>query len=183
VNIRSKSIQLLIPIVFALSCAIQSLAIASHDYAPRAELVRVPVLWGALVESVTDGDTIRVKITGRHYRVQLAYIDAPELAQPYGGRAKEVLAHLINGRLAALEPIDIDQYGRLIAIVYTDGRDVGLELLKRGYAWPYVKYLHESTPELRDRYAFAGYAARQLRVGLWRDPKPIAPWDWRLRAK
>ena len=30
-----------------------------------------------------------------------------------------------------------------------------------------------------DQYEFAEQEAKALKVGLWRDPEPVAPWDWR----
>ena len=31
------------------------------------------------------------------------------------------------------------------------------------------------------RYAFAEQEAKARRVGLWQDPDPVPPWEWRRR--
>jgi len=68
--------------------------------------------------------------------------------------------------------------------VVVDGIDVGLERIKRGMAWAFVRYLKELEPERRAAYLAAEAAARSERRGLWRDPAPMPPWEWRSeRAK
>ena len=57
--------------------------------------------------------------------------------------------------------------------------DVGLAQLAVGLAWHYKRFENEQTPEERGRYAFAEDEARARHVGLWADPKPVSPWDWR----
>ena len=57
--------------------------------------------------------------------------------------------------------------------------DAGLAQLTIGLAWHYKKYAAEQSEEDRGRYAFAEVEARVRRAGLWRDPGPLAPWDWR----
>lgn len=48
-------------------------------------------------------------------------------------------------------------------------------------AWPghYKKYEREQSPEDRVAYARAEKQARAERHGLWRDPKPMPPWEFR----
>jgi endonuclease YncB( thermonuclease family) len=63
--------------------------------------------------------------------------------------------------------------------VLVDGVDVGLEQVRRGYAWHYVKYANEQPAQARLAYAQAEERARAQRVGLWAVAVPIAPWDYR----
>lgn len=87
-----------------------------------------------------------------------------------------------------------DRYGRVLAKVWVappDARcqhpacprtlDVGLAQLTLGLAWHYKRYAPEQSEEDRERYAFAEKEARARRAGLWRDRKPVAPWEWRSR--
>lgn len=48
------------------------------------------------------------------------------------------------------------------------------ELLKAGYTWWYKRY----APKERT-YKAAEFVARTKKVGLWADPAPVVPWDWR----
>ena len=76
-----------------------------------------------------------------------------------------------------------DRYGRTVAMVFVDGRDVGLGLIRQGLAWAYEHYLPEASPEIQAQYSAAETAARVSRLGLWRDPEPQAPWEYRKIEK
>ena len=71
----------------------------------------------ATVLSIGDGDTIRVRQSGRAVTVRLACIDAPETAQsPYGQQARAYLQQRLPiGREVSLEVKTIDRYGRTVA--------------------------------------------------------------------
>ncbi len=51
--------------------------------------------------------------------------------------------------------------------------DVNAHLVAQGLAWHYVKYSKDKG------LAEAEKAASRERRGLWADPEPIPPWDWR----
>lgn len=73
-----------------------------------------------------------------------------------------------------------DRFGRMVGIVSTDQYiDVGLEQIKAGLAWHFKRYEQEQTPENRAAYAAAELIARSAKRGLWRDPEPVSPWDFR----
>ena len=76
----------------------------------------------------------------------------------------------------------VDRYGRLVCMVFVDGTDAGLELIKEGFAWAYAKYLAEASLETQ-RYIAAEALARATRVGLWTDADPQPPWEYRKREK
>ena len=131
--------------------------------------------------AVSDGDTIKVLATDRELlRVRVAWIDCPELSQPFGRRAKQFMSALVFGKNVELHPHAIDRYGRTVAMVFVDGRDVGLMLIKAGLAWAYEYYLPEASPEIQARYTAAETAARVSREGLWVDgDSAVPPWEWR----
>ena len=90
------------------------------------------------------------------------------------------MSTLVFGKDVELRPHAIDRYGRTVAMVFVDGRDVGLELIKAGLAWAYEHYLPEASPEIQAQYTAAETAARVSRRGLWVDGKSaIPPWEWR----
>jgi endonuclease YncB( thermonuclease family) len=67
----------------------------------------------------------------------------------------------------------------IIARVLIDNQDAGLELLKQGLCWVYEKYVGQTSAEIQTSYREAQDAAQAERVGLWQDPDPIPPWEWR----
>jgi endonuclease YncB( thermonuclease family) len=50
--------------------------------------------------------------------VRLAGIDAPEMGQPFGRRAKEAMSTLVYGKLARLDCYKTDRYGRGVCNVW-----------------------------------------------------------------
>ena len=132
------------------------------------------------VVGVTDGDTIRV-LDAEHvqYKVRLAGIDAPESKQPYGARSKKNLSDLIFGKTVTVEFAKHDRYGRVVGKVLLENVDMDLGQIEVGLAWHYKQYAKEQSLEDRQRYSEAEDRARAGRLGLWLDPRPIPPWEWR----
>ena len=48
--------------------------------------------------------------------------------------------------------------------------------------WHFKRYESEQRPEDRRAYADAEVEARKAKRGLWRDPQPVPPWDFRARG-
>ena len=44
------------------------------------------------------------------------------------------MSNLVFGKDIAVYPHTIDRYGRLVAVVYVDGVDAGLQMLRQGFA-------------------------------------------------
>ncbi len=132
------------------------------------------------VVAVTDGDTIKVLVDGREQRiVRLAEIDAPEKAQPWGNRARQKLSDLVFGRHVEVHQTDTDRFGRIVARVSVEGRDVGRTMVASGAAWAFRRYLVDQSLLAVEE------GARRQRIGLWSMPdnETIAPWDWRQGAR
>lgn len=137
------------------------------------------VLVGKAV-AVADGDTITVLDESKvQHKIRLAGIDAPERKQPFGQRAKEQLSDLVFGKTVQVETEKTDRYGRHVGKVLIEGRDANLAMVAAGLAWHYKRYQAEQPAADRLLYASAEEDARNGRVGMWRDPAPVAPWDWR----
>ncbi|MEO8502459.1 MAG: thermonuclease family protein [Acidobacteriota bacterium] len=127
-----------------------------------------------LVVSVHDGDTVTVKTDGETLRVRMAAIDAPELDQPFGETARRFTDELVYRQLVTLRVIGHDGYGRTLAfVILSDGRVLERELLAAGLAWQYRMF--SADRDLQDLEA----EARVAHWGLWANPFPIAPWEWR----
>ncbi|MFM8979507.1 MAG: thermonuclease family protein [Planctomycetia bacterium] len=137
-----------------------------------------PTFTGEVV-AVTDGDTLRVMHAGREERIRLYGVDAPERAQPYSQRAKQLASSLVFGKAVQVQVLDTDRYGRSVArVLLADGRDLGHELVQAGLAWWYEQFA-------RDDRALAALEqeARRARRGLWADASPQPPWEYRRQRK
>jgi endonuclease YncB( thermonuclease family) len=152
------------------------------------------------VIGVTDGDTITVlDADRRQHKIRLGGIDAPEKAknkkdkgQPFGQRSKENLSRLVFGKDVRVEWNKRDRFERIVGKVWVQPADCprcGLTLdaghaqITVGLAWWYRKYAKEQSAEDRGAYEFSEQEARAKRVGLWSDPDPVPPWDWRRTAR
>ena len=130
------------------------------------------------VVGVTDGDTIRVLTAEKQLiRVRVASIDEPESSQAFGQRAKQAMSGLVFSKDVELRFHTVDRYGLLVCMVFSDGTDAGLELIKEGLAWAYAKYLPEASLETQQSYP------RPTRIGLWADADPQPPWEYRKIEK
>lgn len=129
---------------------------------------------------VADGDTITILDGQRtEHRVRLAGIDAPEKAQPYGDASRRALRDIVHGATVNADCPKTDPYGRLVCTVRFDGRDINLAQVESGMAWWFRRYASEQPPAERTAYEHAEQQARTARRGLWADPQPIPPWEWR----
>ena len=128
----------------------------------------------AVVTSITDGDTIRVRTAdGADEPVRLIGIDTPETRDPR--RPVECFGREASAQMAALLPVGTrvrlerdaelrDRYERLLAYVWRidDGLHVNEALVAAGWAAPFrvppnVKYA--------DRFSALGSAAREQGLG------------------
>lgn len=151
-----------------------------HPAAPspheRTDMPSSPLLGAVLcmVVGVTDGDTVTVRCRDQpQEKVRLSQIDAPERSQAFGHRAKEALSDLVYGKEVELQPLKLDRYGRTVGALSINGRNVEWQLVEGGWAWCYEKYLTDlSCRGLQT-------SAQRARRGLWVDPQPIPPWEYR----
>jgi len=144
------------------------------------------------IVSVTDGDTVVMQTAQTRARIRLASIDAPELGhdsgltprpgQPYGEAARKFLAGLVQGHVITARCFERDHYRRHVCDLLLDGKagdkqTANRRLVEAGMAWANQeaggKFLRDATlPEAQRQ-------ARTARRGLWREPRPVAPWQWR----
>lgn len=131
------------------------------------------------VIGVMDGDTIEVLHNKKAVRIRLQGIDCPEKAQAFGQRAKQATSTLVFSKTVTIEAHGHDKYKRIVGNVFlSDGTHVNRELVAQGWCWWYQKYAPEDLV-----LATLEAAARVARKGLWNDPEPIPPWEWRKQGK
>jgi endonuclease YncB( thermonuclease family) len=147
------------------------------------------------VVGVTDGDTIVVLDAGKQqHKIRLSGIDAPALKQSFGAQSRQSLSDLINNRQVTVVWNKRDRYQRIIGIVFfrpalcatpacLEKTDANYQQIAAGMAWHDKQTEGEQSPEDRARYAAAEKQARAAKRGLWADPAPVAPWEWRRKLK
>ncbi|MDA5093259.1 thermonuclease family protein [Aliiroseovarius sp. KMU-50] len=108
---------------------------------------------------VIDGDTIVVS----NIKVRLAGIDAPELDQPWGKKAKWEMVKICKGQTVDVELTGETSYDRLVGTCYlSDQTDIGAELIKAGLAldggrFSHGKYRHLEPKGVRKKLKFYGH--------------------------
>ena len=126
------------------------------------------------VVAVKDGDTFKVLYQNKEYTIRLAHIDCPEKKQPFGTKAKQYASVLCFSKNVLVKSDGkTDRNGRIIGEIFVENICVNKELVKKGLAWHFKKY------SKNNEYAQLEISARQRKIGLWNDKKPISPWDWR----
>ncbi|QCM14261.1 micrococcal nuclease (plasmid) [Agrobacterium tumefaciens] len=148
---------------FARAAALALIFAASTAYADIA----------GRVVGVIDGDTLDVLVDKRPVRVRLAQIDAPEKRQAFGTRARQALSSLTYRQDVTVIEAGPDRYGRTVGTVYVGAVNVNNELVRQGMAWAYRRYVTE--PAVIQIEA----EARREKRGLWADPSPVPPWEFR----
>jgi hypothetical protein len=73
----------------------------------------------------------------------------------------------------------VDRYHREVGRIFLGERFINLEMVRDGFAWRYVQY------DKPGEFTAAENDAHEHRRGLWADPDPVPPWEWRKvkRAK
>lgn len=135
---------------------------------------------------VIDGDSLKVRIaevylddsnnvTRNHEsELRLRDIDAPEFFQRGGQAAKKALERVLKGKnLKAVVLTDTDYYGRLLATVYLDDRNISLEMVANGLAWIDTKYNKDQ------KYWRVLKEAQSKKLGIWDGGKNMPPWIFR----
>jgi endonuclease YncB( thermonuclease family) len=137
------------------------------------------------VARVTDGDTIKVVVDHMETVVRLVGIDAPELSrkknepgQPFSKSATQYLAKLVLKKTITIKEYGSDRYGRILAVVFVDGTNANLEMVKAGLAEVYRgKHARYFNPKI---YQEAEEEAKKADRGMWvQGDKYISPRDWR----
>ena len=134
--------------------------------------------------AVADGDTITVLDASKtQFKVRLNGIDAPESSQDYGQVSKKHLADLVFGKDVVVLWNKRDKYGRVVGTVMVGSVNVNLEQLQAGLAWYYRQYAGDVPAENRATYERAEAEARSAKRGLWAQPNPLPPWEFRHGAQ
>lgn len=126
------------------------------------------------VESVVDGDTIKITYNGLLTSVRIIGVDTPEtvdsrtIVECFGIEASKYLKQKLDGKMIHIATdftqADRDKYDRLLRYVYLDDEDIGLSIIANGYGHEYTynaPYAHQSD------YKKAQSDAENQNKGLW----------------
>jgi len=152
-----------------------------------AALLIPPVQAAEIVKvvRVVDGDTFTASADGRVFTVRMAAIDAPETSksgqdpgQPYAWKARAHLAEMSLNHEVRIRRHGTDRYGRVLAEVFRDGRNLNLEMVSCGLA---EVYRGRPAPGLEmDDYRRAEADARLHRREMWAlGEQYVSPRSWR----
>ena len=125
--------------------------------------------------AITDGDSLKGIYKNELIKIRLAEIDAPELKQAFGIESKNCLKRLIkqSDSKVFFKFKEKDRYDRHVGWIYSEDLDINLEMVKKGCAWVYDRYVKRKVLfKHQDN-------ARENNVGLWENSEAIAPWKWR----
>ena len=142
------------------------------------------------VKRVLDGDTILVVWQNLEIKVRLVGIDAPEVGekkhetgQLYGRKATKYLAKLVLNKNVRVEEYGSDRYARMLGVVFVNGTNVNLEMVRLGLAEVYRGRLPRYfNPKI---YQEAEAEAKRIGIGIWYfKDKYVSPMEWRkMRRK
>jgi len=132
--------------------------------------------WSGKVVDVLDGDTIAVMKGSDRVNVRLYGIDTPEKSQWYGQNAKAFTSSQVLGKVVKVEGLDLDRYGRIVAIVSVGDLVINRHLVEYGYAWVYRQYCKQP---FCSNWQELEAVARGKKRGLWKNPNAIPPWEYR----
>ncbi len=135
-------------------------------------------VWADFDVPVIDGDTIG---GNGDERMRLKGIDAPEMDQtcvrhgtvyPCGEVSKQALVDFVakGDFICRHHRTRRDRYGRILAVCWIDGVDVGYLMVRSGWALAYRKYSTD--------YVEAEEKAKEEKLGMWAG-EFTEPWEWR----
>lgn len=162
--------------IFVVNCKSPEVALNEPEVIIHSEISSPENQFSAKVIRIIDGDTLEVLYGELPIKLRLEHIDCPEKRgkQPFGNAAKQTLSDLCFGQMVEIIWSSKDRNGRYISVVFNENDlNVNQEMVRLGMAWHYKKYSKDNS------YAELENTAQNNKVGLWQDPNPIAPWDWR----
>ena len=109
------------------------------------QLPLYPSLSCTIIKSCYDGDTCTA-MNGE--KIRLACIDTPELKGKHANKilaekASDFLNQLVANKKVSIRRITKDRYGRTVAEIYKDGKNIQELIVNKGYGEIYKKYSYQ----------------------------------------
>jgi len=137
------------------------------------------------VTRVHDGDTLTVRDGSKKLTIRLVGIDAPEVSgkkrepgQPFSQQATKHLAGLVLNKVVEIKEFGRDRYGRTLAVVFLEGKNINVEMVKAGLA---EVYRGGHAPGFDPApYEEAEKKAKAAKKEMWsQGNKYVSPREWR----
>ena len=119
----------------------------------------------ARAERIVDGDTI---VLSSGSIVRYVGITAPENNEPFETESTEENRKVVEGKTISLEydNYKADKFGRILAYVFVDSKNVSIELARKGLA-QVVIYQHKKPFIYQDQLLRAQDQAKKNKRGIW----------------
>jgi len=128
---------------------------------------------------VIDGDTILIRYNGKYEKVRLICVNTPKSVHPdkkQNMTMAEVAFRYTQKQLTG-KYVDLEfeswirgRYGVLLAYVFVDGKNINLDLVRKGLSPYYIKYGRSQKYDADFRAA--QNQARKEKLNIWDDRKP-----------
>jgi endonuclease YncB( thermonuclease family) len=181
--------------LFSLLIVVISLSLVAPVDAYRSpQPVNVIRSVEGIATDVSDGDTFKLTTAnGTKLKVRTAFYDALETpkidrrtgkvkkpGQPFGEEVANAFRKKVEGKKVRVDIIDIDRYKRMVGIVWLNGRNITLEMVREGWAQCYRRYLK---PPHTYQCIQAEDIARRERKGIWGRSDYEDPANFRKRLR
>ena len=113
------------------------------------------------VSQIVDGDTI--KLTNGQ-TIRLLGINTPENSMPFNKEATQFVTKLIANKSVQIETHGIGKYGRTLAYIFINDKNINKEILSQGLGTLYYYELDNHYTELKQAEEFA----RLNQKGIWK---------------
>jgi endonuclease YncB( thermonuclease family) len=134
--------------------------------------------WTGQVVSVPEGDLLVISHDGKDQKFRLYGVDCPERGQPYWDKGQSLVSFLTKEQVVDVSALFLGIEGIEKALVRIEGTKdyLNRQLVAYGLAWGKPD---ECTSHMCSEGKELQNLARVKRLGLWADPRPIPPWEWK----
>jgi len=143
-------------------------------------LIRGNTLHGRVTE-VVDGRTISLVSLQHDVRIKLIGVAPPDEAQRFQAEARKHLSDLILDKFVVVRYSGLGR-DYIAGRVLLNEVDIGEQMIRDGVAWYDRSDGNALSEEDQQLYSACEKAARDEHRGLWQDPAPLSPWEFRKTA-
>jgi hypothetical protein len=154
-----------------------SLSSAEIDALRGAILLQWNRLVNASARAATRGGTTEAALAAAERAVEATL--GSRWSQPYADVARKHLSDLILDKYVVVRYTAIGEQGYLVARILLEQADINAQMLRDGVAWYFQPDASELVEADQQLYQDCEKAARSEKRGLWRDPSPTAPWEFK----
>jgi endonuclease YncB( thermonuclease family) len=147
-------------------------------FATGATSVLAQSYFSGQVIDVLDGKTMSVAVNNGTIKIQLDYIDVPEVGQPLNEIVHAHLKKLVLGKVVQYRARLISD-DRSIGRVLLNGVDISQQMIRDGAAWHLPIKLSGQPQSEHASFAELQEAAKKDRLGIWAVPNLKPAWEFR----